>query len=109
MDNSAYLSSGGDRAFISEEKNLIGILRRRARKNHARNAYIFLPDGKSGLETLTFGELDSRARAIAIMLRSVNAMDEPVILLYPPGLEFVSGLMGCLYSRAVAVPIPSSR
>jgi acyl-CoA synthetase (AMP-forming)/AMP-acid ligase II len=29
-----------------------------------------------------------------------------VLLLYPPGLEFIAAFFGCLYARAIAVPLP---
>ena len=43
------------------------------------------------------------------MLGSMRARDDRVLLLYPPGLEYISGFMGCLYARAVAVPVPPPR
>ncbi|WP_158627229.1 AMP-binding protein [Corallococcus sp. AB045] len=55
-------------------------------------------------EEWSFSHLDTRARALGTWLRTLNATGERVLLLYPPGLEYVVGFMGCLYVGAIAVP-----
>lgn len=92
-----------------EAKNLIDLLRQRAIQQPTRQAYTFVVDGQEENASMTFGQLDVRARAVAVLLRSMKARDERVLLLYPPGLEYVSSFMGCLYARAVAVPVPPPR
>ena len=67
-------------------------------------AYTFLADGEEEGDRLTFGELDRRARALGALLQRLGLAGERVLLLYPPGLEFVSAFLGCLYGGAVAVP-----
>ncbi|HVR97040.1 MAG TPA: condensation domain-containing protein, partial [Thermoanaerobaculia bacterium] len=57
-----------------------------------------------GEVTLTFGELDQRARAIGSRLQELSAEGERAVLLYPPGLDFIAAFFGCLYSGVVAVP-----
>src|SRR6185369_14635948 len=37
--------------------------------------------------------------------QSLSAKDQPVLLLYPPGLEYIAAFFGCLYAGAVAVPV----
>ena len=90
-------------------KNLVDLLRQRAGLQPARQAYTFLVDGQENNASLTFGELDRQARAIAVLIGSIKARDDRILLLYPPGLEYISGFMGCLYSRAIAVPVPPPR
>jgi len=92
-----------------EARNLIDLLRQRAIQQPTQQAYTFLVDGQEKQSWLTFGQLDRQARAIAVLLGSIRARDERVLLLYPPGLEYISGFMGCLYGRAVAVPVPPPR
>ena len=91
---------------------LVGSLRRRAVSEPGRQAYGFLANGE-GVETrLSFGELDAEARRIAALLQhSLGATGQRVLLLYPPGLEFVTAFLGCLYAGVVAVPAypPGSR
>ncbi len=62
----------------------------------------FDPDTES---TLTYGELDRRARAIAALLRERGAAPgDRALLVYAPGLDYVTGFFGCLYAGVVAVP-----
>ena len=44
-------------------------------------------------------------RAIAAWLESHNLGGERALLLYPPGLEFITAFFGCLYAGVVAVPV----
>src|SRR5215216_5376693 len=90
-------------------ETLVDLLRQRANEQPDRKAYTFLTAGESYPQTLTFGQLDQRARAIAALLECVKARGERVLLLYPPGLDYVSGFMGCLYAGSVAVPVPPPR
>src|SRR5437762_5245349 len=52
----------------------------------------------------TYGELQRRARAIAADLQRRMGGGERVLLVFPPGLEFVSAFFGCLYAGVLAVP-----
>ena len=54
--------------------------------------------------TLTRGELDRRARALAVRLQDLGLAGGRALLLYPPGLEFIAAFFGCLYAGVVAVP-----
>ena len=84
---------------------LVELLRARAGSHPDKNAYTFLIDGETADTSLSYGELDQRARAIGARLQSLNAKDQPVLLLYPPGLEYIAAFFGCLYAGAVAVPV----
>jgi len=82
---------------------LVDLLRMRALAQPDRNAYTFIKDDEQEL-SWTYGELDRRARSIAASLQTLNAQGERVLLLYPPGLEYIAGFFGCLYAGAIAVP-----
>ncbi|NPC68757.1 AMP-binding protein [Corallococcus exiguus] len=60
--------------------------------------------GEDTSEEWSFSRLDTRARALGTWLRTLNAAGERVLLLYPPGHEYLVGFMGCLYVDAIAVP-----
>ncbi|MFH8988094.1 aminotransferase class I/II-fold pyridoxal phosphate-dependent enzyme [Streptomyces sp. NPDC017940] len=63
------------------------------------------PAGGTGAErSWTFGELDLQARRVAALLQHEGAAGEPVLLLHPPGLDYIAGFLGCLYAGAFAVP-----
>jgi len=103
------VSPGSKQLPASEPKNLIDLLRLRAVQQPNRQAYTFLVDGQEEPASMTFGQLDLQARAVAVLIGSAGARDERVLLLYPPGLEYISSFMGCLYAGAVAVPVPPPR
>jgi len=69
-----------------------------------RLAYRFLSDGEAEVITITYAELDRRARAIGAWLESFGAGGERALLLYPPGLDYIASFMGCLYAGVTAVP-----
>jgi acyl transferase domain-containing protein/acyl-CoA synthetase (AMP-forming)/AMP-acid ligase II/acyl carrier protein len=83
---------------------IVDLLRRRAEERPDFRGFRFLRDGEGSEVSLTWGELDRRARAIGSTLRGMGAATSNVLLLYPPGLEFIEGLFGCLYGGAVPVP-----
>src|SRR5690242_4068745 len=94
-----------------EHKTLIELLRARAGPQPDKNAYTFLLAGATEETSLSYSELDQRARAIAARLQSLSANDQPGLLLSPPGLECLAAFVGCLCAGAVAVPVypPTSR
>jgi acyl-CoA synthetase (AMP-forming)/AMP-acid ligase II/acyl carrier protein len=83
---------------------LVELLRRRAADDPDRTAFVFLADADTVKASLTYAELDRQARAIAVMLQSRGLAGERALLLYPPGLDFIAALFGCLYAGVVAVP-----
>ncbi len=82
----------------------LDLLRWRANEHPARPLFKFLPEGEAEEATQTYGELDRRARAFGALLQSCGSVGDRVLLLYPPGLEYISAFFGCLYSGLVAVP-----
>lgn len=61
-------------------------------------------DGETLRASLTYAQLDRRARAIAAHLQDMRLAGSNVVLAYPPGLEFVTGFFGALYAGCIAVP-----
>jgi acyl-CoA synthetase (AMP-forming)/AMP-acid ligase II len=89
---------------FNQFSTLVELLRYRASTQPERIAYIFLRNGEIEEARLTYGELDQNARAIAAHLQSLEAKGERGLLLYPPGLDFISAFFGCLYAEVVAIP-----
>ncbi len=83
--------------------NLVALIRHRARFQPQIRGFTFLDNGESEESSLTYAELDRRARAIGAWLESLVPQGERALLLYPPGLDFVAGFFGCLYAGVVAV------
>src|SRR5688572_11349220 len=89
---------------LSAASTLVDVLRQRAAAEPGRTAYTFLVDGETDEISVTYGELDRRARAIAARLQAELPAGERVLLLLPTGLEYVAAFFGCLYAGMVAVP-----
>ncbi len=84
--------------------NLVRVLRRHAEERPDRLAFVHLIDGPVDHPSLTYAHLDRRARAIAGRLQDMGFADQRVLLVYPPGLDFITAFWGCLYAGCVAVP-----
>lgn len=84
---------------------LVELLQSRAAHQGEQVAYTFLFNEETQTASFTYLELDLKARLIATHLKSLNAEGESVLLLFPPGLEYIAALMGCLYAGAIAVPV----
>ncbi|HSE16324.1 MAG TPA: fatty acyl-AMP ligase [Pyrinomonadaceae bacterium] len=86
-------------------RSLVDMLRHRALHQGNSRAYTFLANGETENATLTYAELDHRACAIAAALRDRGARPgDRVILLYPPGLDFITAFFGAIYAGVIAVP-----
>src|SRR4030042_5506708 len=84
--------------------NLVRILRRHAEELPDRSALVHLLDGQSNQAVLTYARLEQRVRAIAARLQEMGFAGQRVLLVYPPGLDFITAFFGCLYANCVAVP-----
>ncbi|WP_208722992.1 AMP-binding protein, partial [Corallococcus llansteffanensis] len=99
-------SVGNGENLFSSTTNLVDLLCLRAERQGTSRLYRFLETGDvdGPIEEWSFADLDTRARALGALLQAQGAAGERALLLYPPGLEFVAGFMGCLYAGAIAVP-----
>jgi acyl-CoA synthetase (AMP-forming)/AMP-acid ligase II len=84
--------------------NLVDVLRWRSDNEPDRRAYTFLANGDDAEVHASYAQMDSRARAVGGALQRRGAQGERILLLCPPGLEYIVGLFGCLYAGAVPVP-----
>ncbi len=86
-------------------RSLVAMLRHRALHQGNRRAYTFLVDGETENAALTYGQLDRGARAVAAALADRGARPgDRAILLYPPGLDFITAFFGAIYAGVIAVP-----
>ncbi len=83
---------------------LTGKLRKRAETLGNQIALGFLEDGHEITQSFTVGALDARINDVASTLKTNVSPDERVLLLFPPGLDFVVAFLGCLRAGRVAVP-----
>jgi len=72
-------------------------------------AFRFLADGETEDSSLTYTELEVRARNIAAALGSHSKPGDRALLFYTGGVEFVAAFWGCVYAGVVAVPVFPAR
>ncbi|MGG6293713.1 beta-ketoacyl synthase N-terminal-like domain-containing protein [Leptolyngbya sp. AN02str] len=83
---------------------LVELLQWRSQHQPDQEIYTFLEDGEAASLSVSNQALDRQARAIAATLQGLNASGARVLLLFPPGLDYIAALFGCLYGGAIAVP-----
>ncbi|WP_186762692.1 fatty acyl-AMP ligase [Lentzea tibetensis] len=93
----------------TEVASLVDLCRRQAEVRPHERAFVFLDSGVVEQDSLTYQQLDRRARSIAVWLRERVRPGARVLLCHPPGLDFVTAFLGCLYADVVAVPAPPVR
>ena len=84
--------------------SLTDLLTHRAQDTPNQFLYHFVDGNLDISDSLTYGELDRKARSIAAMLVDRGLTGERILLLYPPGLDYISAFFGCLYAGSIAVP-----
>ena len=82
----------------------VDLLRDRALQQPNQIAYTFLLDGETEKVQLTYQALYQRVLTIAVHLQSVATPGERALLLYPPGLDYITAFLACLCSGVIAVP-----
>lgn len=83
---------------------LIELLEARAALHPDKVAFTFLPDGEEAGIAVTYGQLSTRARAIANRFREFTQVGDRALMLFPSGLEFIFAFFGCQYAGVIAVP-----
>ena len=86
---------------------LVELFSQRAESEPDAQAYTFLDAAGNECDGLTWRDVDRRARARARQLHAagVGAADRVLVML-PPGLDYLAAIVGVLYAGAVAVPMP---
>ncbi len=96
---------GKERNRLSKQITLVERLQEQASIQPDKRAFTFLADGETEIDSLTYQQLNEKAKAIASVLQSHNAQGQRALLLYQPGLDFITAFLGCLYAGVVAVPV----
>lgn len=76
-----------------------------ARRRPGAVAFSFLGGGGFAAADLSYAGLRNRALAVAQALRARRAEGSRVLLVLPPGLDYIACFLGCLYAGAIAVPV----
>ena len=83
--------------------NLAEMLESRATQYPDRAAFVF-EDDEGNRETWTYAQLEARSRTIGSWLLRRSSVGDRVLLVYPPGLEFIAAFLGCVYAGVLPVP-----
>src|SRR4051812_50057349 len=83
--------------------SLLDRLRQHSEERPDNLAYEFMDRGHSA--SLTYRQLEERAAALANRLAETEPHDSPVLLLLPPGLDFVASFLAVLALGVPAVPL----
>lgn len=84
--------------------NLLDIVLHRSLHTPTERAYCFLEKGEIEKNYLTYKQLELQVKTIGSELQHLTKAGDRILLLYPPGLEFISAFLGCLYAGTIAVP-----
>ncbi len=84
--------------------SLIDLLRARASAMGEKRVFSFLRGDGALAASVTYRGLHERAMAIGGELQTLASPGDRVLLLFPPGLDFIAAFFGCLYAGVVAVP-----
>jgi acyl-CoA synthetase (AMP-forming)/AMP-acid ligase II/acyl carrier protein len=80
-------------------------LDRHAREKPGAAAFRFIRGPDFTTDDLDYAGLRARALGLAQVLRARHAAGSRVLLVLPPGPDYIAGFFGCLYAGAIAVPI----
>lgn len=91
--------------FIPTTPTLVDLLRLQADRYEDKVAFRFAPDGNNVTASLTYRELDAKARAVGAELQRQGAAGQRVLAICRPGLDSIISIFGCFYAGAIAVPV----
>ncbi len=95
-----------DHPYVPPVDTLVELLRWRAAHQADRVAFVHLRDGEDDADELTYGELDTRARAVAAWLQRQGANPgDRVLMMVDEGHAYLAALFGCMYAATLAVPV----
>ncbi|HEX6746736.1 MAG TPA: amino acid adenylation domain-containing protein, partial [Longimicrobium sp.] len=94
---------------MSEQRSLVDVVEARAAERPGETVYTFVEETGSEGASVTWRDLDRTARAIGARLQAAGASGQRAVLIYPPGLDFISAFLGCLYGGTTAVPVHPPR
>lgn len=69
-----------------------------------RALFHFLEGDNMVAAQLTPAQLETGARAVAAAVTARGFQGKPVLLLYPPGLDYIVAFYGCIFAGAIPVP-----
>ncbi|MDX6283183.1 MAG: hypothetical protein QOH03_4254, partial [Kribbellaceae bacterium] len=84
---------------------IVDLVARWAVEKPDQPAYTYVDHRTDSRTTLTWREVDARARATAAAIRELAEPGDRVAILAPQGLEYLVAVLGSCYARTIAVPL----
>ncbi|MFI5708844.1 fatty acyl-AMP ligase [Kribbella sp. NPDC051620] len=84
---------------------IVDLVARWAREKPDQPAYTYVDYRADSRTTLTWAEVDGRARAVAATIRKTAQPGDRVAVLLPQGLDYLVAVLGSFYARTIAVPL----
>ena len=89
---------------MSKSDSIAEVLIQRSVSAPHQRAYTFLSGNPLKETTITYQELDRRARSVAAYLQTIAKKGDRVLLLEKSGIAFLAAFFGCLYAGLIAIP-----
>ncbi|MET1253941.1 AMP-binding protein [Aliikangiella maris] len=91
---------------LFESESIIHVMQHHVENRGDKTAFTLLYNANKDDYELSFNDIDRRARSLAVTLgKTINPGDR-VILVQPDSEEFIVSLLGCIYAKIIAVPVP---
>ncbi|MGZ2747596.1 fatty acyl-AMP ligase [Burkholderia stagnalis] len=84
--------------------DFVELTRYRAAHQPDLRVFTFVTGSERAEQQLDCAALDRRASIVAAALEQVARPGDRVLLLFPPGIDFIVALFGCMYAGVIAVP-----
>lgn len=91
-------------AKFTDYKNLTELLDQHSQIAQDVNKINFLNNNVDIVDSINYLQLSIKAKSIATKLQAYTQPGDRILLLYPPGIEFICAFFGCLYAGVIAVP-----
>lgn len=91
--------------MTSQCTSWITLAQKQAAQFGNKSAYIFLENGEHLGKSITYKEVDLRARALAARLQTQCSPGDRALLVYDSCIENMIAFFGCLYAGLIAVPV----
>ncbi|WP_036228369.1 AMP-binding protein, partial [Marinobacterium jannaschii] len=88
---------------VEQPANWVELLQYQARCHGERTCFSLLGNGSDVSASISYAELDQRARALAVELLEHARAGDRAMLLMPNGIDYVVGFFGCIYAGLIAV------
>lgn len=92
-----------------DARTILDLALLRADSEGDRVSYCYLDERADITDSITYAKLDLVSRAIASRLQSQLDSHDRALLVFRPGLEFITAFFGCIYAGVIPVPCPAPR